>query len=99
METENNIVKKGRSRQEKEQLVALWKQSGKSRKEFCIEQGLNYNTFVTWPYELEGKRPSGFKEVKFENPDNSLFAQIYFPNGVRVDLLKPTSLDFLKTLK
>ena len=47
METENNVEKKWRTRQEKDVLIAQWQQSGKSRKVFCVENELNYNSFVT----------------------------------------------------
>ncbi len=99
METENKIIKRGRSRQEKEQLLAQWKQSGKSRKEFCQEHGINYGTFVTWPHEYNRKGKSGFKEVKLVQPATSLFAQVYFPSGIRVDFFQQISSDFFRSLK
>ena len=99
METENKIIKKGRSRQEKEELLSQWKQSGKSRKEFCQEQGINYGTFVTWPHEYNRKVKAGFKEVKLVQPAPSLFAQVYFPSGIRVDIFQQFSSDYFRSLK
>lgn len=99
MESENNIVKKGRSREEKERLLALWKESGKTRKEFCLEQGINYGTFATWPYESTRRTASAFKEIKLDQASGSLFAQVHFPSGVRIDFYQPLSPDFLISLK
>ena len=47
MESVSNVEKKWRTRQEKDELLAQWKQSGQNRSVFCSEQGLNYNSFVT----------------------------------------------------
>ena len=46
METIGNVEKKWRTRQEKDELISLWKHSGKSRKLFCDRQELNYNSFI-----------------------------------------------------
>ena len=51
MESVSNVEKKWRTRQEKDELLLQWNQSGQSRRVFCSEQGLNYNSFVTWHKE------------------------------------------------
>ena len=52
---EHNVEKKWRTRQEKDELIVLWKQSGKSRKLFCIDQGLSYNSKVSWHKQHKAK--------------------------------------------
>jgi len=99
MESENNVVKKGRSRQEKERLIAQWKESGKTRKAFCLEYGINYGTFATWPRECKAQTGSAFKEVKLEQAVHMPFAQVNFPNGIRMDFFQPVSSEFLRSLK
>ena len=47
LEQISNVENKRRTRQEKDELIALRIQSDKSRKLFCIDQGLNYNSFVS----------------------------------------------------
>ena len=51
---------------EKDELIALWKQSGKSRKLFCNDQGLNYNSFVSWHKEQKAKvkTETGFSQTQ-----------------------------------
>lgn len=99
METENKIVKKGRSRAEKERLLLQWKESGKTRKEFCQEQGINYGTFATWPRECITPSESAFKEIKLGPSTQMLFAQVHYPGGIRMDFFQPVSSEFLRSLK
>ena len=99
METENKIIKKGRSREEKEQLLSEWKSSGKTRKEFCLDRGINYGTFATWPRECNGLSASAFKELKLSTPGAGIFAQIHFPSGVRIEFYQPIPSDILLSLK
>ena len=65
MESVSNVEKKWRTRQEKDELIALWKQSGKSRKLYCNDQGLNYNSFVSWhqQHKAKAKSETGFSQV------------------------------------
>ena len=68
MESLSNVEKKLRTRQEKNELIALWKQSGKSRKLYCNDQGLNYNSFVSWyqQHKAKDKTETGFSLVVIE---------------------------------
>ena len=68
MESVSNVEKKWRTRQEKDELIALWKQSGKSRKLFCIDYGLNYHSFVSWhqQHKAKAKTETGFSQVVIE---------------------------------
>ncbi|MEO7157059.1 MAG: hypothetical protein ABI039_05835 [Vicinamibacterales bacterium] len=99
METENNVEKKWRSRQEKDALISQWQQSGKSRKAFCVEHGLNYNSFVTWHKEqkVKLKAESGFAEVTVQSNER-LFAQIHLPGELRIDLFQQLSPEFIRSL-
>ena len=64
METQDNIYKGWRTPQEKEEIILQWQQSGKSRKEFCQEHHLKYNSLVSWCKQLKSKKSSatGFSE-------------------------------------
>ncbi|MBK6640375.1 MAG: hypothetical protein IPG39_03655 [Bacteroidetes bacterium] len=41
-------TKRGISQQERQAHLNNWKISGKSKKEYCLEQGINYYTFMSW---------------------------------------------------
>lgn len=99
MESVSNVEKKWRTRQEKDELIELWKQSGKSRRLFCIDQGLNYNSFVTWHKEQKAKsKPgSGFSEVIVQRGEK-LVAQLHLRGELRIDLYQPLSAEFIRAL-
>lgn len=79
METETNVQKSWRTREQKEELILQWQQSGKSRKQFCQENGITYNSLVGWCKQFKDKKSSpGFAEVKV-NDYSGLFAQVHFP--------------------
>ena len=77
MESVSNVEKKWRTRQEKDELIAQWKLSGKSRKLFSEDRGLNYNSFVTWHKEQKAKAKSetGFAHVIVQSGEK-LFAPL-----------------------
>ena len=79
MESVSNEEKKWRTRQEKDELISVMKQSGKSRKLFCNDQGLNYNSFVSWHQRLiaKVKTETGFSQVIVQRGEK-LFVQLLF---------------------
>ena len=96
---EHKVEKKWRTRQEKDELIALWKQSGKSRKLFGNDQGLNYNSFVVWNKEQKSKQKTEpeFSELAVQSRER-LFAQIHLPGELRIDFYQPLSAEFIRTL-
>lgn len=81
METENNVQKGWRTREQKEEIILQWQQSGKSRMEFCKEYGITYNSLVGWCKQFKDRKASsGFAEVKVK-ADSGLFAQVNLPGG------------------
>lgn len=98
METENNVQKGWRSREEKEELILQWQQSGKSRKEFCQETGITYNSLVGWCKQFKDKKaPAGFTEVKVKS-DSGLFAQVNLPGGIRIDFFQSVPVEYFQSL-
>ena len=99
METVSNVEKKWRTRLEKDEFISQWKQSGKSRRVFCQEHGLNYNSFITWNKEQKSKlkTEAGFSEITVQNSER-LFAQIHLSEQKRIDLYQPLSSEFIRSL-
>jgi len=62
-----------RSREEWEEIISLFEQSGLSENRFCQEQGLQRKTFRTWRQRLEqgfdkkASMPSAFIELPVPN--------------------------------
>ena len=99
MESVSNVEKKWRTRQEKDELIALWKQSGKSRKLFYNDQGLNYNSFVSWhqQHKAKAKSETSFSQVIVQSVEK-LFAQLHLHYELRIDLYQPLSAEFIRAL-
>ena len=100
METENNVQKGWRTREQKEEIILQWQQSGKSRKEFCQEQGITYNSLVGWCKQFKDKKASsGFSEVKVNTVSKpGLFAQVNLPAGIRIDFFHLLPVDYFLSL-
>ena len=97
MENQNNVQKTWRTREEKQALILQWQQSGKSRKEFCEESGIGYNSLVSWCKEFRDRKvKSGFTEVKM-TPTISIFAQVHLPGGVKIDFYQPITAEFIRS--
>ena len=97
METKDNIQKGWRTREQKQEIIQQWQQSGKTRKEFCMEQGISYNSLVSWCKELRDKKSSnGFTEVKL-NQTTSLFAQVLLPGGIKIDFYQSIPAELIRS--
>lgn len=78
-----------RSAQEIEELKQSWKQSGKSKKAFSREKGINYMTFIGWFSRKEKplKESSGFVALEVKQPATNsagIFAEIDLGKGRRI---------------
>lgn len=98
METSNNVQKGWRTREQKQELILLWQQSGKSRKEFCQEQGITYNSLVGWCKQFKDQKASaGFTEIKI-NESPGVFAQIQLPGGIKIEFFQSVPAEYLQSL-
>lgn len=98
MENQDNVQKNWRTREQKEELILQWQQSGKTRKKFCEEQEINYYTFGTW-CETKKEKPiasSGFKEVKIQST-RSVFAQVHLPGGIKIDFYQSVPAGYFQS--
>ena len=100
MKTFNNIHKGWRTREQKEGLILQWQQSGMSRKEFCHEHQISYNSLVSWCKQLKDKNIlHGFTEVKVNTvSDSGLFAQVHLPKGIRIDLFHFVPAEYFQSM-
>lgn len=93
--------KQSRTAEEIARLKQLWSESGKSKKQFTQEEGINYMTFIGWfsskKKKAVGKKP-GFVPIKVSSEVIKPFAEISFSKGHRVVFHQPVSADFLQTL-
>ena len=98
METQSNIQKGWRTREQKEEIIRKWEQSGKSRKEFCEEHQIGYNSLVSWCKQFKDqKTSSGFSEIKIKETAG-LYAQVHLPGGIRIDFFHALPADYFQSL-
>lgn len=70
--------------------VAAWKTSGKSRKSYCAEQGLNRHTMAYWCAKARRvEEGPGFVAVEVVSGGGM---EICYPNGVRLVLPQGTGM-------
>lgn len=100
MESVNNIQNISRTWQEKETIILQWQQSGLSRKEFCEQQQISYNSLVSWCKILKDKKIApGFTEIKpLPNTVSGLFAQLHLSKGIRIDFFHFVPAEYVQTL-
>lgn len=76
-----------------EAMVASFKSSGLSQREFCLRKNIKLPTFSYW-YRKVGTVPtltsSGFTEVTPSLPSGDL--EVVYPNGVRIRGIQDLSL-------
>lgn len=97
-----------RSKKEITAIVEDWKQSGKSKAQFCLENNFNYQTFFGWikpkiKKSHSGKKEnqsimSGFAALKIKNPVSESFAEIHFEGGTKIYLHQTVPVNYLKEL-
>jgi len=101
------ITKKGTTTLERQAIIGRWKESGKSKKDFCSENSINYYTLMSWltpkkKHKAKQSKPiqeeESFSEVKLPSKFSSnLFARISI-GKTSVDLFQPVSSDFLRRI-
>ncbi len=66
-------------------LVEQWKQSGKTRKEFCRDREVNPATFAYWVSKWKSRNSpaQGFARVDLSEGQGRK-VEITYPNGVRL---------------
>jgi transposase-like protein len=89
-----------RTREAIEQLKAQCLSSGKSKKQFAEEHGINYMTLMSW-FSKMGKKQSvsrpkktGFIPVPVAPQSTTPFAEICFSNGKRIVFHQPVSAHY-----
>lgn len=94
-----------RSKEEIKQIVDLWRQSGKNKKQFCRENNIVYMAFIGWTApkksrKLSGtkEKPSGFVPIRVNQALLGVFAEINLPGGSKVIFHSPVSAQYLKDI-
>jgi len=88
--------------QQKQELIEQWKQSGKTKIDFCKERDLKYFSFVGWSSDKKKKKRSvdnsSFVPVKISRNTEALFAQLTLKNGAILNIYHPVEAGYLSAL-
>jgi len=78
--------------------IKEWQQSGLSKKAFCLERGITYQTFHYWCKRLSAS--SGFTEIKVARSSHRGISEyeLIFPSGVRMVFQEQPSVNWLREL-
>jgi hypothetical protein len=92
------------SSEQKAAYIKQWRESGKSQRVFCIEQGLNYKSLSNWIMrinKLSARKSSGFVAVKVKrviNNPGGLFAAVKTAEGVVISLYTEVPAEYLRNI-
>jgi hypothetical protein len=85
------------TREQMQQVVDAWAQSGLSKKAFCRQQHIPYSNFHYWHKRLGTSPSSGFSELQVKEAA-SCRCEVIFPSGVRVLLDGEPSVNWSRSL-
>ena len=73
-------------------MIADWQHSGKSKKAYCAENGINEAKFYYWIYRIKesDKSAAGFLTIDKASKNNDI--EIIYPNGVRIKVTNDLGL-------
>jgi hypothetical protein len=93
-------INPSRTRQEVDELINEWKNSGLGKKQFCIQKELNYQTFVSWFYfRKKGIRTKkGFIPVQVQTSPTGVFAEIQLSTSRKIIFHQPVGLEILQAV-
>ncbi|WP_434784391.1 IS66 family insertion sequence element accessory protein TnpA [Rhinopithecimicrobium faecis] len=65
-------------------MIADWLQSGKSKKSYCVENGINASKFYYWVSRIKESDNSGVGFLTIDRGIKHSDIEIMYPNGVRI---------------
>ncbi|HLT86631.1 MULTISPECIES: IS66 family insertion sequence element accessory protein TnpA [Sphingobacteriaceae] len=77
-------------------VIADWQQSGKSKKAYCLEKGINEATFYYWFSRSKENDTCSGRFVAMEKSVKKSEVEVIYPNGVRIKV--DTDLGLLSRL-
>lgn len=96
-----------RTPEEIQQIINQWRESGKTKKDFCLEQNIKYLTFIGWSRPGERKKysasknknkHSGFVSLDVRDFPGEIFALAQLRNGNRITVYQHVPAGYLRQL-
>jgi hypothetical protein len=67
-------------------MIADWQQSGKSKKAYCVENGINEATFYYWFSRSKENDMTSGNFITIDKVVRKSDVEIIYPNGVRIKI-------------
>lgn len=98
---DTTAVSRKLSKEEKNQLIESWKQSGKTKTAFALEYGLSYFTFAGWTRKRKSCK-KGFTQISpaivSSNAISTVFAELQLSTGNKVTFYQPITAEYFRKL-
>ena len=65
-------------------MIEDWQSSGKSKKQYCLENGINEAKFYYWYSRLNRKQDTPLGFIPIEKPSVAREIEVFYPNGVKL---------------
>ena len=79
-------------------MVSDWERSGRSKKQYCRENGIAYSKFRYWSARSREGLTGPVGSVALERPPVKEGIEVIYPNGVRLGLRAGGDLGLLSRL-
>ncbi|MEJ7643790.1 MAG: hypothetical protein WKF87_04295 [Chryseolinea sp.] len=86
-----------RTQEQMQSAITEWEQSGLSKKAFCQQRNITYQTFHYWCKRIDTAPSPCFVEIKTAL-DRLRGCEIIFPSGVRMNFHGEPSVAWLREL-
>lgn len=65
-------------------MIEDWQSSGKSKKEYCLEKGINEARFYYWYSRINRKEDTPLGFIPIERHSGIREIEVFYPNGVKL---------------
>jgi len=73
-------------------MISDWRASGKSKKTYCAENGINEATFYYWFSRSKGEETASGSFINIDKISSKHEVEVIYPNGVRIKVAHDLAL-------
>mgnify|MGYP003412472688 FL=1 len=79
-------------RAQMQSMISDWQESGKSKKQYCLENGIHQAKFYYWLSRIKEETGSSGSFIPIRQSSGKSTIEIIYPNGVRLKVEKELNL-------
>ena len=73
-------------------MISDWRASGKSKKNYCTENGINEATFYYWFSRSKGEETASCSFIAIDKISSKHEVEVIYPNGVHIKVAHDLAL-------